>query len=105
MDIFVQSAYIAIFGTSPDPDAPEWKVAKDVSEHWNVPRMGEELAKRCILRIANHITFPVIEMTPQFSDGIGGRFRELFPVEVGGRPLNERTFVEVEIEFLANEAA
>jgi hypothetical protein len=58
MDKSLKEAYQIIFGAYPDPDLAEGQVAKSIINHFDVPKLGEPLAKACLLRIVNHVGYP-----------------------------------------------
>jgi hypothetical protein len=58
MDAVIRKAYAVIFSRQPDPELSDWEVAESVLDSFNVPLLGEDLAKACIFRIVNHIEYP-----------------------------------------------
>lgn len=48
-------AYLVLFGKDPHPVLNNWQIAAMVMEAFDLPVMGKELAKKCILVICNHL--------------------------------------------------
>jgi hypothetical protein len=100
-------AYTNIFGTKPDPALKEWELAQAIMTHWNVPALGEDLARECIFRIVNHTEFPSPEITKEVVGLAEDKAPELFP-ELEGidphmdviahleRQYHKRTALEIE---------
>jgi hypothetical protein len=78
MNNHLARAYTIIFGTEPAPELQEWEVAKAVLDKWNVPALGEELAKECIFRIVNNTDFPSQEITAEIVGTAEDKATELF---------------------------
>jgi hypothetical protein len=55
-------AYRKTFGWEPG-DMADWQIAERLMDNFNVPLLGEGLAKQCIFRIVNHIHYPDRETT------------------------------------------
>jgi hypothetical protein len=51
-------AYMFIFGIRPPSSLPDWLMAEMILNKFDVPKLGEELAKQCIFQIVNHISYP-----------------------------------------------
>jgi hypothetical protein len=79
-------AYQKIFGGVPDPSIPEWELARDIMNHWNVPKLGEGLAQECVFRIVNHVIFPTGELTQEIVGLAEDKATELFPELEGVDP-------------------
>jgi len=62
MESSLYLAYQLLLGVGPD-GLVEWQIAEAVLANFNVPKLGEELAKKCLLRIVNHTEFPTDEKT------------------------------------------
>jgi hypothetical protein len=60
--MILNKAYKMIFGKEPE-NLEEWQIAKEVIDNWNVPLLGEEMAKEVIFMIVNHTNFPSQELT------------------------------------------
>ena len=82
----LREAYRKIFGTDPDPKIPEWELAREVMGHWDVPKLGEDLARECIFRIVNHVIFPTDELTREIAGSAEDKSLELFPELEGVDP-------------------
>ena len=77
-------AYKIIFGHEPTIDLKDWQIAAQILRRWNVPKIGEDLAKECIFIIVNHIEYPSEEMTRVIVGEAEHKGVELFP-EIGVR--------------------
>ena len=81
MNATLLKAYTIIYDTEPDVHMEEWQIAKFVLEIWDVPKLGEDLAKETLFALINHIYYPA-----QVSREIVGeaelKLPELFP-EIG----------------------
>ncbi|HUO75925.1 MAG TPA: hypothetical protein VMU12_03390 [Candidatus Paceibacterota bacterium] len=71
-------AYELLIGTEPPTEMREWQVAKVIMENWNVPVLGESLAKECVFRIVNHVIFPTNELTQEVVGAAEDKATELF---------------------------
>lgn len=58
----LNEAYKKIFGKEPDK-MEEWEIARDIMDNWNVPVLGEDMAKEVIFKVVNHVIFPSNEIT------------------------------------------
>ena len=75
-------AYKVIFDHEPAVDFKDWQIAAQILHEWNVPKMGEDLAKECIFTIVNHIKYPSEATTKLIVGEAEHRGVELFP-EIG----------------------
>lgn len=83
--MLLKEAYKKIFKTEPD-NLEEWEIARDIINNWNVPVLGEELAKQVIFRIVNHIQYPSKEITGEVVLKAENFATELFGDEVSDEP-------------------
>ncbi len=60
----ITEAYKKIFGHEPE-NLKDWEIAEKVVNSFNVPLMGEELAKKVIFDVVNHTSFPNHEKTTE----------------------------------------
>ena len=74
-------AYLKLFGSEPVGLEP-WQIAKEILNNWNVPKLSEELAEECILKIVNHVQCPNKEITTEIVGKAEELGVELFP-EIG----------------------
>lgn len=58
MDSVLKEAYIKIFENEPIESMKTWEVAEKIMSNWNVPKMGESLARNVIFRVVNHTEYP-----------------------------------------------
>jgi hypothetical protein len=84
-DILIK-AYANIFGSKPDPTLKEWELARAIMANWDVPALGEDLARECIFRIVNHTDFPTPETTKEVVGLAEDKATELFPELEGVDP-------------------
>lgn len=66
------------------PEAQEWQLAEHVLNYWDVPKLGEDLAREVIFRIVNHVQFPTEDMAREIVGEAENKGIELFP-EIGDR--------------------
>jgi len=78
MDDPLRKAYQIIFEGTPAPDMEDWQVASAVLSRFNVPKIGEPLAKACILRIINHTSYPDAKTTTAMVGRAEGLATELW---------------------------
>ena len=57
-DPTLREAYEIIFAAAPDASAETWQIAEAILDNFDVPKLGEDLARRCIFRIVNHVHYP-----------------------------------------------
>lgn len=79
MDKAIAEAYAKIYNRSPDSEAEEWQAALEIINHWDVPLLGENLAKECLFRIINHTPFPDEVLTKSIVGVAEEKILELFP--------------------------
>jgi len=58
MNAVLARAYEVIFDLKPVPRMSDWMMALMILNKFDVPKLGEELAKQCIFQIVNHIEYP-----------------------------------------------
>lgn len=58
MESILKEAYSKVFGKDPASSMKDWELAKTIMSNWNVPKMGEGLAKKVIFRVVNHTEYP-----------------------------------------------
>jgi len=54
----LNQVYKVVFGFGPEIGIEDWQIAEKLLDHFDVPRLGEKLAKECIYQIVNHICYP-----------------------------------------------
>ncbi|MFZ5559246.1 MAG: hypothetical protein ACOZAL_00410 [Patescibacteria group bacterium] len=57
------AAYKKLFNKEPEAETEEWRLAQKIVSHWNVPKLGEELALETLFEILNHTDYPDTETT------------------------------------------
>lgn len=70
-------AYKKIFGVDP-VDLQTWEIARAVINDFDVPKIGEELARKVILEIVNHVKFPTNKLTKKVVGHAENLATELF---------------------------
>src|SRR5262249_3096575 len=85
MDETLKRAYKLVSDSNPSPEMLDWEIAAFVLERFNVPRLGEDLAKECIFRIVNHISYPDQETTNRIVARAEGFAGELWD-DLGDEP-------------------
>lgn len=78
MDQALNRAYKIVFGAKPEPGMKNWQVAEKLLDRFDVPKLGEDLAKSCIHRIVNHIEYPDVETTRRIVGRAEGLASELW---------------------------
>jgi len=78
MDKTLKKSYEKIFKKEPDVDLKDWELAQKIVGEWNVPALGEDLAKETIFKIVNHISFPNGEKTVEIVGKAEEMATELF---------------------------
>ncbi|OHA93133.1 MAG: hypothetical protein A3E02_01635 [Candidatus Zambryskibacteria bacterium RIFCSPHIGHO2_12_FULL_38_34] len=73
----LEEAYKKIFNKEPG-NLENWEIAKDLMNNWNVPILGEDLAKRVIFKVVNHVIFPSDEITKEVVLKAENKATELF---------------------------
>lgn len=58
MDSILMQAYKITFDGDPPEGLVDWQLADALMSHFNVPKLGEDLAKQVIFRTVNHISYP-----------------------------------------------
>jgi hypothetical protein len=58
MDRLLAHAYKLIHGYPPSPTMEDWQVADSILSRFDVPELGEALARGCIYKIVNHVLYP-----------------------------------------------
>lgn len=110
----LRKAYQIIFGKEPEAEKPEWQMAKEIMENWNVPKLGEDLAKECLFEIILRVPHPDDEITREVVGRAENFAEELFE-ELAGHDAHmdaievlERNYWEkkkrAELEELKNRA-
>ena len=69
----IVAVYKKLFNKEPEPNAEQWRLAREIIKKWDVPKIGEELALETLFEIINHTHFPDDETTQE----IVGRAEEL----------------------------
>lgn len=59
----ITQAYKKLFEEEPKAENEEWRLAQRIVSHWDVPKLGEELALETLFEIINHTEFPDTEIT------------------------------------------
>ena len=78
MDDVLLKAYKVLFDEEPETGASTWEVAKEILKEWDVPKLGEDLAKECIFRIVLHVQYPNKELTEEIVGDAEDKAGELF---------------------------
>lgn len=78
MTAAIVEAYHLILGSEPNPGLAQWQIAEAVLNQFDVPRLGDKLAKRCIFEIVNHINYPNQEITTRLVSRAEGLATELW---------------------------
>lgn len=79
MNRILKKAYRAIFGREPSAGQADWQMAEEIVNHWDVPKLGEDLAKECLFEIILHVTYPDFETTRAIVGHAEELSTELFP--------------------------
>ena len=58
MDSILIGAYKQTFDRDPADGGSDWEIADALMMNFNVPKLGEDLAKQVIFRVVNHIDYP-----------------------------------------------
>lgn len=82
MEKVLNKAYKVIFEKEPESQKADWELAREILLNWNVPKMGEDLAKECIFEIIGHVQYPNQEKTTEIVGMAEDKAGELFP-EIG----------------------
>ena len=97
MDATLREAYKIAFDREPDTDTEDWQLAEAILSRFTVPKLGENLAKRCVLKIINHVAFPDPERTQQVITRAVGFATELWddlPSEPSTEDLARKEYLE-----------
>lgn len=79
MNRILKKTYQLTFGRELHKGQPDWQVAEDIINHWDVPKLGEDLAKECLFEIILHVTYPDFETTRRIVGHAEELSTELFP--------------------------
>ena len=74
----LNEAYEILFNHSPNSALSDWQIAEAVLDNFNVPKLGEKLAKECIYQVVNHIAYPDQESTRRIVSRAEGFATELW---------------------------
>lgn len=77
METILREAYKIIFNKDPK-GLEDWQVADELLEGFDVPKLGEELAKECIHKIVNYIDYPDRETQIKIVGRAEGLAKELW---------------------------
>ena len=58
MDSVLTRAYKITFDSDPPEGAVDWQLADALMSNFNVPKLGEDLAKQVVFRAVNHVFYP-----------------------------------------------
>ncbi len=97
MDQTLSRAYKIIFEVEPGLGMEDWQIAEKLLEHFDVPKLGEELAKECIHKIVNHIKYPDRGMTTRIvgrAEGFASELWDELPDEPHMAEIERLEFVE-----------
>ncbi len=97
MDQTLSRAYKIIFETEPESGIKDWQIAEKLLEHFNIPKLGEELAKECIHRIVNHIKYPDMETTKRVvgrAEGFASELWDELPSEPHMAEIERKEYLE-----------
>lgn len=78
MDETLNRAHKIIFGAEPEAGMEDWQIAEKLLDDFNVPKLGEELARECIHRVVNYIKYPDKETTTRIVGRAEGFAKELW---------------------------
>ena len=92
----ISEAYKKIFDKDPE-GMEEWKIAEEIINKFDVPKMGKDMAKQVIFQIVNHIDYPNRETTVEIVGRAEGLASELFEELLGDEPNMS------ELEWLENK--
>lgn len=80
MDKTPKKAYEKLFKKEPE-NLKDWEMSRELMKEWNVPVLGEDLAKEIIFKIVNHVSFPNHEKTVEIVGEAEEKSVELFGLE------------------------
>lgn len=72
-------AYKILAAENADLNLPLWKIAEEILLRWDIRKLGEDLARRCIFWIVNYIGFPDREITKRVVGMAENKATELLP--------------------------
>ena len=98
----IAEAYRKIYGKDPESETEEWRLASDILDNWNVPALGEDLAKETLFRIINHTPFPSEPLTESVVGVAEEKITELFP-EMGESDPHMALIAELERRYWAEK--
>ncbi len=98
MDKTLLEAYTIIHGSEPAPGMEEWQAAKYVLENMDVPKLGEDLAKRTLFSLINRIRYPNKELTTEIVGGAEDELTEFYP-ERGDKDMDMHVAEWLEAEY------
>lgn len=99
MGSVLYDAHRILFGSRSADELKEWQLAREVLGGWNVPKLGEDLAKKCLFEIINHVRFPNNDLTREIVEIAEDKAEELFP-ELEGRDPHMAVIENLERAYL-----
>ena len=78
MNSTLKKGYQIIFGKEPEVHKQEWQVAEEIMNNFNVPKLGEDMAKEVLFEVILHVPYPDIEITHRIVGRAEGFAEELF---------------------------
>lgn len=102
-DTILAQAYQVLNNQKSGPEMENWQAAADILEHWDVPKLGEELAREVIFQIVLDTQFPDrdgnMETTKKFVHDAEHKGIELFP-EIGDRDPSHDLYAVLRQKYL-----
>ena len=59
----INRAYQILLNKLPGQEMADWQIAEAILNEFNVPKLGEELAKKCLISIISDISYPTQAIT------------------------------------------
>lgn len=97
MNITLNRAYQVIFDEKPSSDLLDWQVAEKIIDNFNVPKLGEDLAKEVVYTVVLDTRFPNQEKTTEVvgrAEGFASELWDDLPDEVHMADLERKRFLE-----------
>ncbi len=97
MDQTLSRAYKIIFEAEPESGAKDWQIAEKLLGRFDIRKLGEKLAKECIHKIVNYISYPDRETTTRIvgrAEGLASELWDDLPDEVHMADLERKEYWE-----------
>lgn len=97
MDQTLARAYKTIFKTEPETGAEDWQIAEKLLEHFDVRKLDEKLAIKCIHRIVNYIRYPDRKTTTRIvgrAEGLASELWDELPDEPHMAEIERKEYLE-----------